>query len=166
MAKEELEAFVAKYDIKLACQFVPFSRSRNQGAEYPSLNWKVTVNKADRDILTTDYMAGCAHAPSYKQLRTKDSDKAVREECESGKSVRYPRKPILPKVIDVLYSLASDAGVLDSSSFEDWASDFGYDVDSRKAELIYRACLEIALALRNGLGDTVLKELQEACQDY
>lgn len=30
----------------------------------------------------------------------------------------------------------------------------------------YNACLKIALALRNGLGDEGLKRLQEAAQDY
>ena len=42
----------------------------------------------------------------------------------------------------------------------------GYDPDSRKAEGIYRACLELALKLRNGLGEKLLAELREAVADY
>ena len=36
----------------------------------------------------------------------------------------------------------------------------------RKAEAIYKACLEIALQLRSGLGDAIINELREAGQDY
>jgi hypothetical protein len=59
-----------------------------------------------------------------------------------------------------------DSEVIDHPNFESWASEIGYDADSRKAESIYRACLEIALKLRSALGDRGLKELREACQDY
>lgn len=73
---------------------------------------------------------------------------------------------IEPKAADVLCSLALDAGVLDYRSFEDWALEYGYEPDSRKAETIYRACMEIALQLRAGLGDRLMSALQEAAQDY
>lgn len=44
--------------------------------------------------------------------------------------------------------------------------ELGYDPDSRKAEAIYKACLEIALKLRNALGEDGLAKLREAAQDY
>ena len=61
---------------------------------------------------------------------------------------------IEPDKLDVINSLVMDASVLNSSSFEDWADEFGYDRDSRKAETIYRACLDIALKLRNAIGES------------
>ena len=67
---------------------------------------------------------------------------------------------------DVLHSLVSDSDVLNYNSFESWASELGYDLDSRKAEGIYRACLSFSLALRNGLGEQLLADLREAVQDY
>jgi hypothetical protein len=45
-----------------------------------------------------------------------------------------------PTVADVLDSLASDAASVEEMSFEEWASDFGYDTDSRSAEATYNAC--------------------------
>lgn len=45
-----------------------------------------------------------------------------------------------PTVADVLSCLALDASVLKAMTFEDWASDLGYDTDSRQAEATYRAC--------------------------
>lgn len=75
-------------------------------------------------------------------------------------------KPILPDSLDVLYSLISDSDVLNHSAFEDWAGELGFDADSRKAESIYRACLEIALKLRAALGDDGVTRLAEIFQDY
>lgn len=46
-----------------------------------------------------------------------------------------------PTAYDVLCSLVMDAcSIEDSRGFEDWASNLGYDPDSRKAEKIYQQC--------------------------
>jgi hypothetical protein len=100
-------------------------------------------------------------------------------ECETGFAHEYtmqgfrPRRvrntgriPILPGLADVLYPLVIDASVLDYSGFEDWAANFGYEPDSRKAEAIYKSCIEIALHIRNGVGEDGLAKLQAAFQDY
>ena len=76
------------------------------------------------------------------------------------------KSPLKPELRDVLYSLSMDASVLDSSCFEEWANELGYEADSRKAEGIYKACLDIALKLRNALGEAGLEKLRTACQDY
>ena len=47
-----------------------------------------------------------------------------------------------PRATDVLYCLVSDTvSVRNSSSFEEWAEDLGFDTDSRKAEASYNACV-------------------------
>lgn len=165
------------YDMR--AEFVPFSKSRNakpdKGGEiWRSLNWQVTLTRNGRDILTTDYSAGEAHCPSNKQgaQQTADYRARVDYELEHGKTAHeYPYaivggKPILPKLADVLSSLILDSSVLDAGGFEDWAGDFGYDTDSREAERIYRACLDLALKLRAGLGETELQRLRDLFQDY
>jgi hypothetical protein len=73
---------------------------------------------------------------------------------------------IEPDTASVIASLVLDSSVLDSGGFEDWADECGYDRDSRKAESIYRACLEIALKLRSGIGQDALTDLATAAQDY
>lgn len=83
-----------------------------------------------------------------------------------GEVWRTERKRIEPEAANVIHSLLSDCGVLDNATFEDWASEFGYDPDSRKAESIYRDCLAIALRMRAGLGESILAELTEAARDY
>jgi len=158
-----------------------------------SLNWRVTLVRQPaggaqmhgaplnasapaREILTTDYSAGVGHCPSYKQGArwTLDYATLIEHETETGCTARPMNginfiskgAPIEPKALDVLYSLVLDSSVLDASSFEDWATELGYDTDSRSAEATYRACLELALKLRAGLGDAAMAELREAFQDY
>lgn len=151
----------------MVVEFVPFSQSRNKHEKSPSLNWRVSLYKSGKLFLTTDYSAGCGHAPSYKQNdNSKARDILVRNECETGHNAQGFRKAIKPDLADVLYSLVSDSDVIDCGSFEEWAGNYGYEVDSRKAESTYRQCLEIALKLRNAIGEDGLQRLREVCQDY
>ena len=57
-----------------------------------------------------------------------------------------------PTAADVLSCLVSDAHC-GATSFEDFCSDFGYNVDSRRAEKTWRACAKMALRVRKFLGD-------------
>lgn len=57
-----------------------------------------------------------------------------------------------PEVDSVLDCLASDAQGVDGATFENWASDYGYDTDSCKAEKIFKACQREAVNLRRLLG--------------
>lgn len=50
-----------------------------------------------------------------------------------------------PRLGEVLWSLSSDAlTVWDGQTFSDWASELGYDDDSRKAEKAYNGCRDTA----------------------
>ena len=131
--------------LTMGAVFVPWSQSRNKGEKYPSLNWLVTLRRNGRDVLTTYYMAGSGHCPAYKRLgkdrKTVNGDRLIRYECETGRNSDYGvvDKHINPAIEDVLYSLVSDASVLDAGGFEGWAGDLGYATDSRKAEQVYKA---------------------------
>jgi hypothetical protein len=184
-------AFAEAHALTMTAAFVPYSQSRNakpgkDGKPWLSLNWRITLSREGRPFLETDYAAGSGHAPASKASASKlraapysetvARQKLIEAECERGRPMTWlfagrdepaPNgAAILPDLADVLYSLSSGADVLNSASFEDWAGEFGYDVDSRSAEATYRACLEIALKLRGALGDSGLSALAEACQDY
>lgn len=96
---------------------------------------------------------------------------AIKRAAESGKwntDAPYDRgrTPLpAPSIADVLHSLLMDAEAIDAGSFEEWAGDLGYDTDSRKAEGIYRECLETGLKLRAMLGDEIINRLRDALQD-
>lgn len=171
---ETIEAVAADLGLTMEAKFIPWSKSRNAGEKPHSLNWLVTIKRNGRDVLTTDYMAGSGHCPSYQQGNSNACRAmAIDAECETGYAHRIdsmnPRRTneqIMPKFADVLHSLASDSDVLDCGGFEEWAENYGMDTDSRKAEATYRACLEIALKLRAGIGEQGLATLREACQNY
>lgn len=179
-AQENAKVACDRLGLTIRAEFVPWSKSRNYKPNAKvgdmSLNWRVTLLVDGREILTTDYSAGIGHCLSYKQKFggrfSLDEADAIKFECENGRMQTNLRRlkggmstPILSDV-DVIYSLVSDSDVLNYSTYEEWAGNFGYDTDSRKGEAIYRACLEIALKLRNCLGESVLAELREAFQDY
>lgn len=161
--------------LTIESKFIPFSQSRNKAEKYPSLNWLVTLKYKGKEVITTDYMAGCAHCPSYNQKNDYNTRQALAVECESGYTARptwsegnfYPdkKKPIFPKIEDVVYSLVMDSDVIEYD-FPDWCSNFGYEEDSRKAESIYKQCQDIALKMIRSLGTDNLNTLREVYQDY
>ncbi len=69
-----------------------------------------------------------------------------------------------PTAYDVLTSLQLDAGAL-GQGFEDWAGDYGYDVDSRKAERTYRACVRSARKLRRFMDNDMHAEFMGAIDE-
>jgi len=67
-----------------------------------------------------------------------------------------------PTLAEVLGSLIMDGSAdFNAQSFEDWASEYGYDTDSRKAEGIYNECVRIGRALRQSMS---ADELQAAIE--
>ena len=75
------------------------------------------------------------------------------------------KKPVAPPAAGVLYSLILDSSAV-GQSFESWASDYGYDTDSRKAEEIYRACQRNTDKLQRILTRADLEALEALLQDY
>lgn len=175
----EPQTIMAELGLEVESVFVPWSKSRFFKADTKdprerSLNWRVTLKRGGREIISTDYTAGLGHCPAYQKLKrgfiSLYDEAGIIHETEKGTiwidNEFRKGKPILPDSASVLHSLLMDSDAIDCSTFEEWAENSGYDVDSRKAEAIYRQCLEIGLKLRNGLGDGNLTRLREAFQDY
>lgn len=168
-----LEKKAGELGLSLTFLFVPFSQSRNaRTVKYPadlSLNWKVQICDARLgQIYETDYSAGVAHCRSY-QVSSKPTTvyylDELRQECERGYYLppgRARMKTYSPRLHDVWESLLSDAEVIHYASFTSWASDQGYDPNSRQMEATYKSCLALALALHAAIGCGGLKALQEA----
>lgn len=171
----ELDALIASLDLNYTVTFVPASQAPSDD-NWECVTWDVVIKRGCAE-LRTRYHSGLACLPGLGNplRRTSAIDKNIKRAVETGE---YPldwsnardsirRKPIpAPELRDVLYALVMESDVLNYSDFEEWAGNFGYNTDSRKAERTYRACLDIGLKLRNMLGDTTLTQLREAFQDY
>lgn len=178
-AKETIENLAAELGLTMTARFIPWSLSRYAKEKSPSLNWEVNISHNGEPIIETEYMAGYGHCPSYKsdgkyRYRSSDDWQLINWECENGKRGRLlnsadhivGREPIMPEFASVLHSLVMDSEAIDYAGFEDWADNIGYDRDSRKAETVYRQCVEQALKLRASLGEQNLARLREAVRDY
>lgn len=175
-----LQALIREVGLHMGATFVPRSQTDNASeteSQKMQIHWRVRVYREKRSAeITTDYRMGIGLLPKSAQVSSSqrlsvDEYNALVKVLETGKyspnRVTYAGTPLPPpSITDVLHCLVSDAGALDHGSFEDWASNLGYDADSRKAEKIYRACLDTGLALRRMLSDVELAKLQEAFQDY
>ncbi len=164
--------------IEYKAEFVPFSQSRNKDQDHKSLNWFVTLT-CKNTILRTDYMQGIGHVKSANKPKNPNDlyRKSLIENqtAETGKLHKYAysdnvfstmKKHPIPELKDVLYCLLMDSDVLNHSSFEEWANEFGYDTDSIKANKIYQECLAIALKIKAMFTSEDLETLQKFYQDY
>lgn len=136
----------------------PLVEQRKTG-HWPMLKYRVTLSKGAVNH-TFDYSAGIGHVKGLKTSRlTQDDVDLIVHLFRTGKvgkrwagsGIMTPKNTELaytPLLADVLFSLTTDADVLNHPNFESWAPEFGYDTDSRHAEAIYRACLENSLKIR------------------
>lgn len=162
-------AFLAERGITYSATFVPQNQSRNNREKARSLNWRISIGP-----ISTDYTQGIGHMPNYQPNHPRTLDDEEREIIASEKGKYATQRHTLfhqlklpaPSLADVLYSLVLDCSVLESSCFEDWAAECGFDPDSRKGEATYRACLEIALKMRRLFGEAGLATFRELFTDY
>lgn len=127
-----IQEFVREHDITMTAEWADSNPNMPDSANMD--HWKVTFKRRNVDgqrrQLTTYFSMGYGH---------------------NGRE---------PKAEDVLDCLASDAsGYHNARSFEDWASEYGYDEDSRTAERIYKTIERQANRLERFLGSDALNDL-------
>lgn len=71
-----------------------------------------------------------------------------------------------PQESDIFNSLLLDTSNVEGETFEDWAGNFGYDTDSRKAEKSFNACKEELVSLQRLFSKSELNDLREIFADY
>ena len=108
--------------------------------------------------MSFNYSVGEAHV-TPKDLDTHPRRVATREAQEAL------AKRFKPALRDVLECLFLDAEALSATDFEEWASDFGYDLDSRKAEQTYNACVKTGRDLRRVLGRSRFHDLEQQLRE-
>ena len=124
-----LEQFITEQQLEMSVR--PVKRNPHMDVQMPR-NFKCTITMVGRghhEPMTVYFSQGSAHKKS-------------------------------PTLAEVLNCLASDAsGVDNARSFEEWASEYGYDLDSRKAERTYQICKKQAQDLKALLGQDAYNQL-------
>lgn len=145
--------------------------------------YSVRLLRNGREVLATPYKLGSGHVPkgallavrdvtNYEQLcqNTIRNNKTPHHEAPGylGLLTKVARlAKVAPSLADVLSSLVLDgAAYFDAETFEDWASNYGYDTDSRKAEAIWKACDETGRKLARVLNADELATLREAAANH
>jgi len=125
--------------------------------------WRVTLS-SKAGFHSFDYFTGLGlRGPRTEKVW--DGGPEPRKGTLMWERLEASRKPQKPKVADVLHSLIMDASAADEN-FHDWCANYGYSDDSIKAMNTYKACLEIAVALRKHFSPDTLRQVRELLQDY
>lgn len=153
--KEQIKPTLESFN--LSCRIFPAGVKAMNDDGNPMCAWVVTfTNTTTNRSESFDYFTGygCGPLPTDKWL---NEMKNIRP----GTKDRLIDKTIMPRIahewaekmkwapdpIEILWAIARD-GDANQESFDDWAANFGYDADSRKAEKIYNACRENFFKLR------------------
>lgn len=154
--------------------------------DWPAIAFGVALLFKGKLVLETEYSLGIGHV-DIKKARPDSimggwtsAEQSMLYAWHSNPSVRFKdegvrakiaaklakQQGVRPELDSVVHSLLMDGeAFFNAQSFEDWAGDFGYDSDSRKAEAIYRACDSIGRKLSAHIPKTVLGEARELTQD-
>ena len=142
----------------LIFSFVQLLTRTSNDTDWPdgAVHFQVCVTRDTRHY-AVEYSAGpgCVEhwAREQKGVRPWSRDlRAPRKSVAYAEGLAKASKAYKPDPADVLQSLQVDCSVSYHDTFEDWASEFGYDLDSRKAERTYDACRKTAKAMRDVLG--------------
>lgn len=131
------------------------------GMEGEMFTWKIELSRAGK-VFTGKYSAGFAHCKPVKSVfqkgpREKVTKKIARAFNPFGKitlsDLEGEVTPTPPTLRSYLYCVQSDANSGEHLLFQDFADEFGYDVDSRKAEKIWRACQQTRGELQKFLAE-------------
>lgn len=158
-----IEETLTSLGVRLECTLLRDDFDGRDGQSH----WQVTL-VCNGQAFSTEYSMGCAHrhyvTPGGR--RGKKAFSVPRGRITIAELERAKRsRPNNPTLVDVMYAIVSDAQcVANGETFEDFAAEFGYDEDSRKAERAYNGCRDEYFALRRlGLD---LNQLSLLYQDY
>ncbi len=154
--------------------------------DWPCIAYDITLRFKDKTVISTQYKLGVGHVEwskarpdSFAMQWSIDEQsllytlerhpRAVLKDKQAHANVaaKLARKQgVKPGLADVMHSLLLDGEpFFNAQSFEDWADEFGYDKDSRKAEATYRECDATGRKLAANVPAETLAKVRELVQD-
>ena len=156
-ATQTVDEFIEKHKITLTATNVRQNPHMHDEA-YPMFHYEVELTRDGAESMVVYYSVGSAHIERGQAFRYRKllSGSPLPPQA----ALERAAKSFKPPVADVLDCLASDsAGIENVRSFEEWAWETGFDVDSRSAERTYEACVEQRDQLLALLGREAFEEL-------
>lgn len=161
---------------------------KHDQSDWPHIAYKVMLEFNGREVITTDYKLGVGHVDpkrafigsvvSRPMLATDEQSMLLTWQSKPGAAFKDKQlqanvaaklaksQKVVPELGDVLHSLILDGeAFFNAQSFEDWAGEFGYDADSRKAEAIYRVCDSTGRKLAANVPKDVLEKVREITRE-
>lgn len=127
-----IDKFAKKHNLKLQLTKTPFRVGANSDWDAQASHYMYKITATEGDLYNKPAITGY-----YSQ----------------GSAIKTQ-----PTIADILNALILDTNSVGITSFEDWASEFGYNTDSRKAFDIYHECMKEYEQLKTFFG-SLLDEL-------
>jgi hypothetical protein len=150
--------------------------SNGRGHYDASQNWTpvrfdCTLTRNGREVWSGHYNLGTGHLKTLTAIERANGKlprNAAPTQAQLAALTRNAAAERLqPKLADVLHSLLSDgAAFFDGLTFEDWANEYGFDTDSRKAEATFRECDAIGRKLAKAFKPEELEALRNAAAEH
>lgn len=154
--QQTIEQFISEHGLTMTSEPVPENPNMSGGMPEGAQHYYCVVTaESGEESLSTYYSVGpgIVERHAVKRLSIADRKFFARapKTIYAQESIAKHRKSYRPDLRDLLDCLASDCCGSDES-FEDWAANYGYDEDSRKAENTYHIIRKQARELRQLLG--------------
>lgn len=171
----EIKQVLADIGFEFKCEYVPYSIAKEVdpfASDRPCKYWAVEVVLKGRKLKGRHYFK---QGVAVERLAWRYGQ--MLESLEKGLEIKYPGKYDLrnlfgkafeaPDAVDLAYSIVLDClHSLQYDSFEDWATTYGYDEDSRKAEKIYKHLRDYGVMFNNRLTAEEKADLFNAYEEY
>lgn len=144
----------------------PFTKNKN-GYTWKPFSYEVKIRSQDgKREFGTSYTMGPGHSPAWNKANSIPGAMTVHKLDQMRRAYTERQGRPAPNLPDVLESLALDfQGVADLQTFEAWASDYGYNPDSREAERIYNTCRDSLARFAQVFGPDMARELTEVQEE-
>lgn len=165
-----LDEFVSRTSLVMKCSAVSHNPQRDESDTSQSDHWLVTLNTSRRQM--SFYYSSGIYNREFSRLKaltlglnTSRSGLTDGTTLGNWSQNRWSRTlwgaelkaafvPVEPTIAEVLYCLASNAtGWMATPTFEEWAPEYGYNVDSIKAKKTFDLTARLTSKLRAMLGN-------------
>jgi len=163
----QAKEFLTKTGVEFKCEFLRNGKHFEDDKDFRDV-YKITIKRGNRSF-DFDFGQSIMNSQYYKDS-INDRTYTLNGGCRTGrysindinKYMKGGQKLTLIKGIEPSeYGVLSCLQKYDVGTFENFCADFGYDVDSRKAEKIYKAVCEEYKNLCTIFSDVEIEELRE-----